>query len=159
MSRLRALLLALLLFPAGLLLHELSHLGLLFALGGRGALIVRPWRFETLPLALPSLHVTGAATLALPGRLLFDLGGPGLIGLAALLLAWRAGGSLRPALAANAFVLFFFALIETADVLLERTGADLGLLTWEEFNYGIPLLVILFATATATTIPRREVAG
>lgn len=157
--RLRTVLLALVLFPICLGLHELVHLGLLFALGGRGSLIVRPWRFETLPLALPSLHVTGAVTLALPARLVFDAGGPGLVGLAALLLALSTRGSLRVALLANAASLFFFAFIETADVLLERAGSDLGILTWEEFNYGIPVLLILFAATSQARLPRREIAG
>lgn len=157
--RWRAFFLAVLLFLPCLLLHELTHLGLLYALGGQGVLIVRPWKFETLPLTLPSLHVAGAATLALPARLVFDFGGPGLVGGALLLAAGLTRGSLRAALVANAAALFFFALVETADVLLDRAGSDLGILTWEEFNYGIPVLLMLFAAATVSTLPRREVAG
>ena len=77
----------------------------------------------------------------------------------ALLLALSTRGSLRVALLANAASLFFFAFIETADVLLERAGSDLGILTWEEFNYGIPVLLILFAATSQARLPRREIAG
>lgn len=158
--RVRTFLIALVLFPICLLLHELSHLGLLYVLGGQGSLIVRPWRFTALPLALPSLHVSGGGRLGFPLRLVFDFGGPGLVGLLALLALRWTDGSLRVALLANAGILFFFAIIETADALLERAGADLSLLSWEEFNYGVPLLLILFAVAAQeATLRPREVAG
>ena len=142
---LRALALGVAIFPLCLGLHELFHLAVLISVGGSGALIVRPWRFEFLPATVPSLHVSGGTGLDLPRRLLFDLGGPLLATVPPLVVARlvREPG-LRAALLVNVAILCFFAIIETADYLLDsRLGRDLPLLTWEEFNYGMPLVAIL----------------
>jgi hypothetical protein len=122
-------------------------------LGGHGTLIVRPWRATLLPLTLPSLHVTGAASLAVPARLAFDLGGPGLVGVALLVLTrWVRPPWVAAALVANAAILFFYALIEAADVLLDLAGSEAGVLGWEEFNYGVPLLLLAVAAIAAARI-------
>jgi hypothetical protein len=149
-AALRALAFGVALFPLCLILHELSHLAVLRALGGTGALIVRPWRFEFLPATLPSLHVTGGPGLDPLRRVLFDLGGPLLAAVPLLVLAWLVRErALRAALFANVGILCFFAIIETADYLLDsRLGRDFPLLTWEEFNYGMPLLAVLVAAFT-----------
>ncbi|GAC1617413.1 MAG: hypothetical protein NVS9B1_26770 [Candidatus Dormibacteraceae bacterium] len=145
MSRaLSVLALGVVIFPAALLLHEVFHLVLLAALGGHGLLVVRPWRFQFLALALPSLHVSGAEGLAFSRRVIFDFGGPGL---AALLVAAAGFAARTPAprtaLYANAAILIFFAAVETADYLLDWIPAlNLPFLGWEEFNYGVPLLVL-----------------
>jgi hypothetical protein len=146
--------LAIALFPVCLLLHELDHLLLLRLLGGHGELVVRPWRAQLLPLTLPSLHVTGGAELALPARLAFDFGGPGLVALAlAVLAAALRARPVADAMIANAAILVFYALIETGDVVLDLAGAQAGVLGWEEFNYGVPLLVVLVAAAAAARLP------
>lgn len=150
-GRLRAVGLGIALVPACLVLHELLHLVVLGLLGGTGALVVRPWRFEFLPATLPSLHVSGGPALDPLRRVLFDLGGP-LLATIPLLVAWRIARDrwTRAALAANVAVLCFFALVETADYLLDaRLGRDLPLLTWEEFNYGLPLLMVPAAVLLA----------
>lgn len=151
LTTVRALAAGLILFPLCLLLHELFHLALLGALGGTGTLIVRPWHFEFLPLAIPSLHVTGGPGLDPLRRVLFDLGGPLLATLPLLALAAvLPRPALRAALLANVGILCFFAFLETADYLLDsRLGRDLPLLTWEEFNYGLPLLLLLFVAVRA----------
>jgi hypothetical protein len=145
---------AIALFPVCLLLHELDHLLVLRLLGGHGELIVRPWRAQFLPLTLPSVHVTGAGELALPARLAFDFGGPGLVALALTVAGVRLRSRLlAAALIANAAILLFYALIEAGDVVLDLAGAEAGLLGWEEFNYGVPLLVVLIAAAAAARLP------
>jgi hypothetical protein len=48
-------------------------------------------------------------------------------------------------------ILAFYALIETGDLLVEERGNfDISLLTTPEFNYGVPLLIIVAATFLAT---------
>jgi hypothetical protein len=146
--------LAIALFPACLLLHELDHLLLLRLLGGHGELIVRPWRAQFLPLTLPAVHVTGAGELALPARLAFDFGGPGFVALALTMVAIGLRSRLlATALIANAAILVFYALIEAGDVVLDFAGSEAGVLGWEEFNYGVPLLVVLVAAAAAARLP------
>lgn len=156
----RALATGVILFPLCLVSHELFHLGVLKALGGSGALILRPWRFEFLPATLPSLHVSGGPGLDPPRRLLFELGGPLPAALLLLVVArpFREP-AFRAALYANVVILCFFAIIETADYVLDwRLGRDFPLLTWEEFNYGIPLLALLAFAGVAGSFrpaPRR----
>ena len=155
----RALLAGFVLFPACLFGHEVGHLGLLHLLGGQGELLTRPWRFEFLPLELPSLHVAGGSTLDPPRRLLFDMGGP-LLAAVPLLVGLRLirDGGLRAAFLANAGILVFFAVIETADYLLDlRPGDGLQFLGWEEFNYGLPALAVLAAASMAR--PVAELSG
>jgi hypothetical protein len=60
--------------------------------------------------------------------------------------------AVRTALAANIAIRAFYTLIEAGDFLLESVAqVDAGILTTPEFNYGVPLLIILVATYTALT--------
>jgi len=57
------------------------------------------------------------------------------------------------ALIANVVILVFYAIIELGDLLLEQVwGVDLSLLTTPEFNYGVPLLVIVLTALAATLV-------
>ena len=60
----------------------------------------------------------------------------------------------RYALWANVLILFFYALIEAGGLLLEeRANFDVSLLTAPEFNYGVPLLIIVGASVLARRRP------
>jgi hypothetical protein len=133
--------------------HEVMHLVALFALGGSGSLIVHAWRFTFLPITVESFHAQSAAPLRFAAHLLFDFAGPAL---AALLLAPLAAtvreAAPRAALLANLAILAFYAVIEPLDVLLDAVGVGAPFLLWAEFNYGVPLLVLL---ATSLMVARR----
>ena len=133
--------------------HEVMHLVTLYAIGSSGSLIVRPWSFSFLPLTLYSLHAQPAAPLPLASHLLLDFAGPALamflLGTLAVAVRDRPA---RAVLVANLAILGFFALIEPLDVLLEAAGRDAPVLTWAEFNYGVPLLILL---ATSWMVSRR----
>ena len=62
----------------------------------------------------------------------------------------------RLALWANVLILLFYALIETGDLFLERMDHDISLLTTPEFNYGVPLLIILVTAGIARSPSSRS---
>jgi hypothetical protein len=123
------------------------HLVALYGLGTSGTLVVHGWRFTFLPLTVNSFHAQPSAPLAFGPHLLFDFAGPAL---AALLLGLLAAGVRdripRAVLVANLAILGFYALIEPIDVLLDATVGGAPFLLWAEFNYGVPLLVLLTAS-------------
>ena len=55
-------------------------------------------------------------------------------------------------LLANLGILGFYAVIEPLDVLLDAAGVNAPFLLWAEFNYGVPLAVLL---VTAVLVSRR----
>ena len=133
--------------------HEVMHLVVLYAIGGTGSLIVHAWRFAFLPLTVDAFHAQPTRPLGFAAHLLFDFAGPAL---AALLLAPLAatvrGAAPRAALRANLAILAFYAVIEPLDVLLDAAGVPAPFLLWAEFNYGVPLLILL---ATSWLVARR----
>jgi hypothetical protein len=140
-------------YLVGLATHEVMHLVALYAVGGSGSLIVRGWRFTFLPLTVYSLHAQPLVPLPFASHLIFDVGGPGLaILLFGLLTLAVKEGMARTVLVANLFILGFYAVIEPLDVLLEGAVRDAPFLTWAEFNYGVPLLILL---ATSWRVSRR----
>jgi hypothetical protein len=153
-----ALVVGLLLLPVGLILHELLHLAALYPLGDSGRLILRDWAFTFLPLTLPALHAQIDHPLATVPHLVFDLAGPGLAAMTFAVLAAASGNrALRSALVANAAALAFFAVIEPADLLADLvSGRSPSFLLWAEFNYGVPLLIILLAAVLAALPPRQQ---
>ncbi len=55
---------------------------------------------------------------------------------------------------ANLAILAFYSLIEAGDLLLETLADfDAGILTTPEFNYGVPMLIILVASYSAFRHP------
>lgn len=140
-------------FLIALATHEVMHLVALYAMGGSGSLIVHGWRFAFLPITVNAFHAQPAAPLGLGSHLLFDFAGPAL---AALLLAPLAAAvrepAARAALLANLAILAFYAVIEPLDVLFDAAGVGAPFLLWAEFNYGVPLLVLL---VTSLTVARR----
>ena len=86
--------------------HEVMHLVALYAVGGTGSLVVRPWAFTFLPLTVDSLHAQAAAPLPFAAHLLFDFAGPALAMLLLGILTLPVGGRLaRSALGATLAIL------------------------------------------------------
>ena len=149
---LRTLLLSVLLFVGAFGTHEVMHLLVIYAVGGHGTIIVRPWHMGFFDATIYALHAQPAQPLGLVQQLLVNFLGPALAAVPlAVLLIYVREPVVRLALWANIAILAFYALIEAGDLLLERQfDFDLGLLTTPEFNYGIPTLIILIAMLMAT---------
>ena len=155
---LRVVALSILVFLASLGAHEVAHLAVIYAVGGQGSIIVRPWRLGLVDYSIYALHAQPVAPLGLVQQTLVNFLGPSLaaIPLLALLAAVREPVA-RAALIANVAILGFYTLIETADLLLEqRADVDLSVLTTPEFNYGVPLLIIAVAALLAPHGARRR---
>ena len=146
------------LLPVGLVLHELLHVAVLLPLGDAGRLIVRDWAFTFLPLTVPGLHAQVDRPLAIVPHLVFEFAGPALAAVPfAVLAAVARSRALRWALLGDAAALCFFAVIEPADLLGDLTfGAAPAFLLWAEFNYGVPLLIVLLAAILAALPPRHQ---
>jgi hypothetical protein len=154
MSRfvLRALPLAILLFPVGLATHELMHLAVYSALGIPVSLVVTSWKLGLLGTPIFGLHAAPARPVALDVLVLNNALGP-LLAAIPLLVLWasmdRRSRVARTAVLANVLALLFFSGIETAYPLIEDVGhVDADVLLLPELNYGA-VLVILLATVTA----------
>jgi hypothetical protein len=150
----RTLVLSLLLFVVGFATHEVMHLLVLYAVGGTGALVVRPWHLGLFDATTYALHVQPDQPIGLVRQLLVNFLGPTLaaVPLAVLLLYVRGvrERAVRIALAANLAILVFYALIEAGDLWLESAvGIDAPILTAPEFNYGVPALIIVVGTLIA----------
>jgi hypothetical protein len=139
------LLLSLLLFVVAFATHEVMHLAVLYAVGGQGALVVRPWRLALVDLSIYAVHVQPDHPVGTVRQALVNFLGPSLAAVPlAVLLAYLREPVVRSALAANVLILAFFAVIETVDYLVETLfDVDFPILTTPEFNYGVPALIIL----------------
>jgi hypothetical protein len=149
------LLLSLLLYLVALATHEVMHLLVLYAVGGTGALIIRPWHLGLFDASTYALHVQPDQPIGLARQLLVNFLGPALAAVPlAVLLIYVRGVRERPvriALAANVAIQVFYAVIEAGDLWLESAfGLDAPILTAPEFNYGVPALIILVAVLVAT---------
>jgi len=155
--RLRVLVLSLLIFAAAFGAHEVMHLVVIFAVGGRGSIIVRPWRLGLVDFQIPSLHAQPVEPLGLVQQALVNFLGPALAAVP-LVALWAGVRETAPRLAlwANVLILLFYALIETGDLFLERMDHDISLLTTPEFNYGVPLLIILVTAGIARSPSSRS---
>ena len=153
----QTLLLSLLLFIVAFATHEVMHLLVLYAVGGTGALIVRPWHLGLFDATTYALHVQPDQPIGLERQLLVNFLGPALAAVPlALLLLYVRERAVRIALAANVAILVFYAVIEAGDLWLEsRFEIDAPILTAPEFNYGVPALIILLAVLVAIPSPRR----
>ena len=151
MNPVRVLLLSVLLFVAAFGAHEVMHLLVLYAVGGHGSMIVRPWRLGLVDATIYSLHVQPDQPIGLVRQLLVNFLGPVLAAVPfAFLLFYVREPVVRLALWANVAILAFYALIEAGDLVVESAfELDLSLLTTPEFNYGVPALMILIAAVIA----------
>ncbi len=145
------LLLSLLLFVVAFATHEVMHLAVLYAVGGQGAIVVRPWRLALVDLSVYAVHVQPEQPVGTVRQALVNFLGPSLAAVPlAVLLAYVREPVVRTALGANVLILAFFAIIETIDYLVETLfDADFPILTTPEFNYGVPALIILAAVYLA----------
>ncbi len=147
MAARRTLLLSIVLFIGALGTHEVMHLVILYAVGGHGSIVVRPWRMGLVDASIYALHVQPYQPVGFARQLVVNFFGPALaaVPLAVLLLYVRER-PVRLALRANVAILAFYAVIEAADLWLESVlGLDLPILTTPEFNYGVPALFIVIA--------------
>ncbi len=151
MNPVRVLLLSVLLFVAAFGAHEVMHLLVLYAVGGHGSMIVRPWRMGLVDATIYSLHVRPDQPIGLIRQLLVNFLGPVLAAVPfAFLLFYVREPVVRLALWANVAILAFYALIEAGDLAVESVfELDLSILTTPEFNYGVPALIILIAAVIA----------
>ena len=123
------------------------HLVALYAMGRSGVLIVHGYRFTFLPITVNSFHAQPDRPLDFTSHLLFDFAGPALAILLLGALWWVVRGRVASGmLLANLAILAFYAVIEPLDVLLDAAGMNASFLLWAEFNYGVPLLVLLAAS-------------
>jgi hypothetical protein len=154
-SATKVVILSLLVFAGAFGTHEMMHLLVIYAVGGQGSIVVRPWRLGLFNFNIYGVHAQPDPPLDLPRQALVNFLGPALaaIPLVALLLSIREPVA-RYALIANIAILAFYCLIETADLLIESRSIDLSILTTPEFNYGVPALIIVVAALAARQLPR-----
>lgn len=146
----RVAVLSVLVFFVGFGAHEVMHLLVIYAVGSSGAIIVRPWQMGYVPLTIYALHAQPADQLDVVRQSIVNFFGPFLAALPLAGLLWYVREPIPlAALIANVVILVFYAVIELGDLLLERVwNTDVPLLTTPEFNYGVPLLVIVLTVAT-----------
>src|SRR5260370_7230579 len=114
----RTLLLSILLFIAAFGTHEVMHLLVLYAVGGTGSIIVRPWRLGLVDATIYSLHVQPDHPIGVLRQLLVNFLGPALAAVPlAVLLSQVREPVARIALAANVAILAFYAVIDAAYLL------------------------------------------
>src|SRR5260370_32826163 len=99
------------------------HVLVLYAVGGTGSIIVRPWRLGLVDSTIYSLHVHPDHPIGVLRQLLVNFLGPALAAvLLAVLLSQVREPVARIALAANFAILTFYAFIEPGYLLLESAG-------------------------------------
>jgi hypothetical protein len=143
----------LLVFAAGFAVHEVCHLLTIYALGAPGRFVVRPWPLALLPVSIPGIHAQPDHELGPARQAVVNFAGPAGPAAALMLAVIRARQPVwRAALAGNVLVLTFYAVIEVADVGFDVAGlSDPRFLISPEFNYGVPLAVLLVASGWAVS--------
>jgi hypothetical protein len=146
----RVLILSVLIFAGAFGAHEVMHLLVIYAVGGQGSIVVRPWRLGLIDFTIYALHAQPSQPLDVTRQAIVNFFGPFLaaVPLAALLVYVRERVAVA-ALIANVVILVFYAIIEAGDLLLENVyNTDVPFLTWPEFNYGVPVLIIVLTALT-----------
>jgi hypothetical protein len=138
---------SILLFVAGFGAHEVMHLLVIYAVGSQGEIIARPWHLYFLDFSIWSVHAQPTEQLDVLRQSLVNFLGPFLAAIPfAVLLLWVREPIALAALIANVVILVFYAVIELLYVLGESVWhTDMPLLVTPEFNYGVPLAIILLA--------------
>src|SRR3989441_10894779 len=146
----RVVIVSLLLFVAAFGAPEGMFLPLLSAVGAQGSIIARPWHLGSLDVWICSLHAQPTQPLDLVPQSIVNFFGPFLAAVPFAALLWYVRQPIAlAALIANVVILVFYAIIELGDLLLEQVwNTDVSLLTTPEFNYGVPLLVIVVSGLT-----------
>lgn len=145
MNPLRVVVLSVLLFAGAFGTHEVMHLLVLYAVGGHGSIVVRPWRLGLFDATIYALHAQPDQPVGLFRQFLVNLLGPLLAAVPlGVLLVYVREQVVRIALWVNVTILLFYAIIEAADLVLESAyELDVPILTTPEFNYGVPALIIV----------------
>jgi len=161
---LRVLILSVLVFVAAFGAHEVMHLLLIYAVGGQGSIVVRPWPMGYVNLTIYALHAQPAQELDVVRQSIVNFFGPFLAAVPLAALLWYVREPVPfAALAANVVILVFYAVVELGDLLLEKVwNTDVSLLTTPEFNYGVPLAVIaitVLAVSVTSAIQGRRIPG
>ena len=159
---LRVLILSVLVFVAAFGAHEVMHLLLIYAVGGQGSIVVRPWPMGYVNLTIYALHAQPAQELDVVRQSIVNFFGPFLAAVPLAALLWYVREPVPfAALAANVVILVFYAVVELGDLLLEKAwNTDVSLLTTPEFNYGVPLAVIaitVLAVSVTSAIQGRRI--
>jgi len=143
----RVLLLSLVIFILAFATHEVMHLLVLYAVGGQGTIVLRPWRLSFFDASIFALHVQPDQPIGTARQTIVNFLGPTLAAIPlVIVLAYVRERVVRIALIANIVILGFFAIIETVDYLAESVfDVDYPVLTTPEFNYGVPLLIFIAA--------------
>jgi hypothetical protein len=150
----RVLVVSVLLFIAGFGAHEVMHLLVIYAVGSQGEIIARPWHLYFVDFSIWSVHAQPTQQLDVARQSIVNFFGPFLaaIPFAVLLIYVREPIALA-ALIANVLILVFYAVIELLYVLLEAVWhTDAPLLVTPEFNYGVPLVIVILAAVTVTVV-------
>ncbi|TMD99264.1 MAG: hypothetical protein E6I72_01390 [Chloroflexi bacterium] len=159
---LRVLILSVLVFVAAFGAHEVMHLLVIYAVGGQGSIVVRPWPMGYVNLTIYALHAQPAQELDVVRQSIVNFFGPFLAAVPLAALLWYVREPVPfAALAANVVILVFYAVVELGDLLLEKVwNTDVSLLTTPEFNYGVPLAVIaitVLAVSVTSAIQGRRI--
>jgi hypothetical protein len=152
---LRVLILSVLIFVGAFGTHEVMHLLVIYAVGGSGSIIARPWQMGLVNFSIWSLHAQPSPPLDVTRQTIVNAAGPLLAAVPLLGLLWWVREPVPvAALIANVVILVFYAAIEAGDLILESAyHMDVSWLTWPEFNYGVPVLIIAFAVLAARLLP------
>jgi hypothetical protein len=143
-----------LLFIAGFGAHEVMHLLVIYAVGSQGEIIARPWHLYFIDFSIWSVHAQPTQQLDVARQSIVNFFGPFLaaIPFAVLLIYVREPIALA-ALIANVLILVFYAVIELLYVLLEAVWhTEAPLLVTPEFNYGVPLVIVILAAVTVSVV-------
>lgn len=145
LSAVQGMILSYVLLLAALAIHEVAHLAVLYAMRRTGSLLVVPWRLGSMNYYIYGLHVQPSQPLPVLDQAFLNFSGPILAAVPLVLLYYYVRDRIpRAALLANILILFFFAVLESSDELLESAlGREVGILGSPEFNIGIPVLIIL----------------
>ena len=148
----RVVIVSLLVFVAAFGAHEVMHLLLIYAVGAQGSIIARPWHLGFVDFSIWSLHAQPAQPLDVVRQSIVNFFGPFLAAAPFAALLWYVREPIAlAALIANVVILIFYGVVELGDLLLEQVwNTDASLLTTPEFNYGIPVLIILLTGLTLT---------
>jgi hypothetical protein len=149
----RVLVLSFLLYVAGFGAHEVLHLLLIYAVGSSGSIVVRPWHMGYVDFTIYALHAQPTEPLDVVRQSIVNFFGPFLAAVPFAVLLWYVRHPIAmTALIANVVILVFYAAIELGDLLFEQGNTDVALLTTPEFNYGVPLAIIVIAALTILVV-------
>lgn len=142
---LKSLVLALLLLPVSLGAEEAALLAVYAFFGVPAQLEVTPWRLQLADVRVFGFHAAALSTPSVPVHVAVDFLGPTLVLVPLLVLGIAAGsGPAGAALLANALVMAFFAVIQTAFAVGEfALHREMDALLAPELNYGVTLLIVL----------------